>query len=498
MDVPVCYFLSLASAKPVKMVMSYAEELMAANPRHPSIVTVKTGLKRDATIAARHVKIIFNRGAYGAFIPTLFLGGARYALGSYRIPRARVEGYMVYTNSVPCGHMRAPGEAQVLFAIESHTDMIAKELAKDPYEFRLRNVIRDGDFAPSWENFRATGGLDLEPFRNVRGEETLRKAAEAAGWHKPRPRPAVGRGMAVANRRPGTGVTTATIKLDADGRVTLLTPVYETGTGATTIFKQFVAEELGISVDEVALEVLDTDALDFDSGVGAMRVTHTHGWATVLAARELKTKLKNLAAGLFEWPPDRVLFERGRVMLQDHREQALEFKQFAARAVGAHGEPIVAQYKLKSAVVDSAAFCVQVAEVEVDTETGQVKVLRLTTTHDVGTILNPITHQGQIEGGFIQGLGYALVEELPSENGRITTLNLGDYKLPNIRDIPKLRTVLVPGAQGPMPYQAWGIGESSLAPVAPAIANAIEDAVGVRITDLPITAEKVLRDLREK
>jgi CO/xanthine dehydrogenase Mo-binding subunit len=495
MDVPVCYHLARVSGKPVKMVMTYSEELTASNPRHPSVITIKTGLKKDGLILARDVKLVFNRGASGAFIPTLFLGGARYALGCYRIPHVRIEGYMVYTNSVPCGHMRAPGEAQVLFAVESHTDMIAKQLDKDPYEFRLQNVIREGDVAPSWET---SDGMHLEPFNNVRGEEILRRAAESSGWYTPRPGPAVGRGMAMANRRPGAGVTTATVTLDSTGGVTLSTPVYETGTGATTIFKQFVAEELGVPDEEVTLEILDTDASSYDSGVGAMRVTNTHGWATVYAARELKAELKRVAATLFEWPEDYIVFEQSQIMLRGHPEQALSFKDFAGRAVGATGKPIVGQYHLKSDLVDSTAFCVQVAEVAVDTETGQVRVLKLFTTHDVGTILNPLTHQGQIEGGMIQGLGFALIEEMSIENGQISTLNLGDYKLPNIKDAPRLVTVLVPGAQGPLPYGAWGIGESSLAPVAPAVASAIEDAVGVRITELPITAEKILEALKTK
>lgn len=493
MDVPLCYQLSRVSGRPVKMIMTYAEELMASNPRHPSVITVKTGLSKDGLILARDVKIVFNRGAYGAFIPALFLGGARYALGCYRIPHVRLHGYMVYTNNVPCGHMRAPGEAQVLFAVESHTDMIAKQLGKDPYEFRLQNVIREGDVAPCWET---PDGIQLEPFKNVRGEEILRKAAEGSCWHAPRQRRAVGRGMAMANRRPGTGATTATVTLDGTGVVTLSTPVFETGTGATTILKQFVAEELAVPAEEVALEILDTDGLSFDSGVGAMRVTHTHGWATVYAARELKAKMKGIASSLFEWPEDHIILQRGKIMLRGHPKQALSFRDFAARAIGASGKPIVGQFRLQSAVVDSAAFCVQVAEVDVDMETGQVRVRKLFTTHDVGTILNPLTHQGQIEGGIIQGLGFALIEEMAAENGQISTLNLGDYKLPNIQDVPGLATVLVPGAHGPMPYEAWGIGESSLAPVAPAVANAIENAVGVRITELPITAEKVLKGLK--
>ena len=263
------------------MIMTYAEELMAGNPRHPSVVTVKTGVKKGGRMWARQTRALFNSGAYGGFVPTVNLGGSRYSGGCYRIPHLHLMSHMVYTNSVPCGHMRAPGEAQVLFAVESHGDMIARELSLDPYEFRLQNAIRDGDVHSFGER-----GTQAKGFRHVKAQETLRQAAEAAGWkqHPPR-RKAMGRGMSLANRAPGGGVSTSTIRIDGEGQVTLLTPIWDTGTGAQTILRQIVSEELTIPVSDVHIEQLTTDALKFDSGVGAGRVTHLAGHATLEAVR---------------------------------------------------------------------------------------------------------------------------------------------------------------------------------------------------------------------
>ena len=490
MDVPLCYHLARTSGRPVKMIMTYAEELMAGNPRHPSVVTVKTGVKKDGRMWARQTQMVFGAGAYGGFVPTTNLGGSRYSGGCYRIPHLHLISRMVYTNNVPCGHMRAPGEAQCLFAVESHTDMIAREMGVDPYEFRLQNAIRDGDV-----NSFSEGGNEPKGFRNVKARETLRSAAQAAGWERHRPK-AVGRGMSLAHRAPGGGVSTAIVSIDREGYITLRTPIWDTGTAAQTILRQIVAEELTIPVDDVRLKELDTDALSNDSGVGAGRVTHLAGWATQKAARDLKQNLMTLAASLLECPPEEIVIQKSRCMLRGIPESAFPLSRLVAKATASSGQPLESRFEYRAGEPDITSFCVQVAEVEVDTETGQIRILKIVTAHDVATILHPVAHQGQIEGAFVQGLGFALMEHLDSEKGRISTLNLGEYKLPNILDLPELITVLVDKGPGSLPYDGKGIGEASLAPVSPAIANAIADAVGVRITDLPITAEKVYQKLK--
>ena len=442
---------------------------------------------------ARRTEMVFNAGAYGGYTPTLGLTGVRFAGGCYRIPHMHLIAHMVYTNGVPCGHMRAPGEASILFALESHLDMIAKEMGWDPYEFRAKNVIHS-DEAYLYE------GLNPVGYKEVKGEETLKKAAAAAHWDQPLAGggKVVGRGMSLAQRAPGTGITNAVITVDGQGHVALLTAVLDTGTGSQVVLRQIVAEELTIPVEEVVLKELDTDAFEDDSGVGAGRVLHMAGGATLAAAQEMKDKLKGLAADLLECPEEEVVLEQGRVTRRGHPESGMSLADLAAKAVTASGQELMTESHPDRRHPKYNSFCVQIAEVEVDTETGQVHLRKLITTHDVGTILNPIGHQGQINGAFAMGVGYTFMEELVREDGHISTLNLADYKLPNIQDMPELATVLVGGGPGPLPYGGKGIGEASLSPVAPAVANAIADAIGVRIMDLPITAEKVLRALREK
>jgi len=485
MDVPLCYYLAIHTNRPVKMVMNYLEELMAGNPRHPSVITLRTGVKRDGRLSARQARVVFNSGAYGAYKPGVFLKGADHGGGAYRIPHVQIDSYMVYTNAVPCGHMRAPAKPQVVFAVESHMDMIAAEMGLDPYEFRLRNVLREGDVSPVGETWR-----------NVRGEETLRRAAEVATWESPKEKPCLGRGMAISDLPPGTGKSTARVSIDEQGEVSLQMALWDTGTGAHTILRQVVAEELNIPVEHVSMVVKDTDAVPWESGSGGSRVTYTAGQATLRATRELKGKLTALAAGLLGCAEDHVRLQDGCFIVDQQPSRGVPLQEVAAKAIASTHKPIVAETTYTSTPSEVTSFCTQVAEVEVDPETGRVQVNRIVTAHDVGTILNPVTHQGQIEGGVIQGLGYALMEEMKTEDGRISTLSLGEYKIPGIRDIPDLVTALLESPSGPAPYHSKGIGEIGNVPVAAAIANAVYDAVGVRIMDLPITAEKVLAALR--
>ena len=468
MDLPLAYHLARVTGRPVKMVMRYAEELMAGNPRHPSVITIRTGVSRDGRIVARSVRALFNSGAYAAFkpAPSVNLGGASMGAGVYRIPNLHIESFCVYTNNIPCGHARSPGEPQMVFAEESHMDMIAKELALDPADFRRRNLLRDGD--------HLANGHHLE---HVRASDTLEAALKASEYSQPKPGLLVGRGMAMTHRHIGVGFTNAVVRLEADGRVTLRIALPDTGTGAHLVLRQIVAEVLGLAVDDVEIELATTDDFTTDSGVGGSRVTHTGGRAAYHAAEKLKSQIHAEAAKL--GIPADSLAEIARAAAREGR--TLDASHFYdAKAHGA-----------------VTSFTAQVAEVAVDAQTGQVTVRRFTTAHDVGTIINQIGHQGQIEGGFIQGLGYALMEEIKTEEGRITTLSLGDVKLPTIQDIPPLTTVILEDPVGPGPFNAKAIGEGSISAVAPAIANAVADACGVRVLDLPITAEKVYFALKE-
>lgn len=483
MDLPLCYHLAKITRRPVKMIMSYAEELTAGDPRHPSVVRIKTGVKRDGRLIAREAEVIFNSGAYAAFKPGEVpnLGGATHATGVYRIPNYTIRSYGVYTNSVPCGYYRAPGQPQVVFAVESHMDLIAKVLGMDPLELRLMNLLRDGNVLP--------GGRSVE---KVRCQETLEAAAKKAGWGKPKLGKDVGRGIGVSFRHVGgAGEANAEISASPEGKVTVVSAVPDTGTGTHTLLRQIVAEVLTIPPRDIEVVIGDTETFETDAAPGGSKITNMTGQAVLLAAEEMRERLKSIAAPLLGCSAEGVKLENGRFSAIRGAKRALPLSEVTRHAAKGNGDLRVRktyQTKTRSPI---AAFFAQVAEVEVDRETGALKVRRVVTAHDVGTIINPLTHQGQIEGGVVQGIGYATMEEVATEDGKVVTLNLGDYRIPCARDIPELKTVLVEDPSGPGPFAAKHIGENGIVATAAAIANALHDAVGVRIFDLPLTAEKI-------
>ncbi|ETX06569.1 MAG: hypothetical protein ETSY2_16325 [Candidatus Entotheonella gemina] len=483
MDSVVGYHLAAQSGRPVKMVMTYTEELMAGNPRHAATITLKTGVDAAGHITARKATLVFSCGAYGAFTPLHTVHGSVHAGGPYRIPNVEIEVFRTYTNTVPAGHMRAPGAPQVVFAVESHMDLIARELELDPLAFRLRNTLEEGDPAPLGEQWRM-----------IRCKETLQAAAEGAGWGNEKP-PNVGRGIGMYDREPGAfGPSSATLTLNADASLTLMTGAADTGTGSYTILQQIVAEEFQLPPDAVRVVQGDTDTASWEVGAGGSRLTHMAGQSTLLAVRELKDALIALAARKLGQAADAIQFQAGQCRTGDG--QQLDLKALAAWTAEQGERPLSRVGNYVPDPVDVTSFCAQVAEVEVDADTGQVTLRKLTTAHDVGTILNPLTHQGQIEGGVAQGVGHALTEHLMIQDGAVTNLNLGEYKLPTVMDIPELKTVLVESQAGPAPYAGKAVGEHSNVAIPAAVANAVYDAVGVRLMDLPITAEKVYRGLK--
>jgi CO/xanthine dehydrogenase Mo-binding subunit len=486
MDTHVAYWLSKATGRPVRMVMTYVEELMAANPRHPAVMIFKTGVKKDGTITARHAKLFFDSGGYAAFKPARGVNYGSHCAGPYKMGHMRVDAYMVYTNHVPCGSMRAPGDPQSVFASEAQLDLIARELGMDPYDFRMKNLLEDGDETPLGHHLK-----------HVMGKKTLTAAAEKAGYHQPKPSipgKRVGRGVAMYERHIGAGTSTAKVTVDADGTVTLYTALRDTGTGFYTVLRQVVEQELGVPYKEVRLVPWTTDDVPFDTGVGGSRVTHVGGQATYGACQEVRQQLLGRARELYGWNPDEVSFKDRQ--LGAPGQSAVALTDLVSRS-GGHVEGQFTYDAQRDE--DLTCFCAQVAEVEVDEDSGQVQLTRFTTAHDVAMILNPIAHQGQIEGAVMQGIGYALVEELKYDEGRVSTLSFGDYKIPNMCDIPELRTVLVQSdSGGPTPYGGKSIGEQPISAVAPAIVNAVLDAVGVSITDLPVTSEKVFQALQAR
>jgi len=446
-DLPIAYYLAKQSSRPVKIVMSFAEELTASNPTHPTVITVKSGVMRDGRLVARKLRAVHASGAYGALKPNASLSSWHYAGGAYRIPHTSSEFLQVYTNTVPGGYFRAPGGHQWTFAVESHTDLIAKELGMDPAGFRLLNILHEGEEDASGNRLRG-----------IKAREVLEAALAASGWSTPKAGKNIGRGIGLFGRQIGGGPGGAIITAETDGSFTVVSPTIDVGTGTHTIVQQIVSAEMKVPVGDVRVDVGDTDTAPFDEGPRASRVTYCEGRAVLKACAEVRQRLDD---------PDQHL--PITVMVHEDAPQP----------------------------GDVMYFCAQVAEVEGDPETGEFHVLRVVSAHDVGTIINPVTHQGQINGGFVTGLGLAVSEELVSSEGRITTSHLGDYKLPTEADIPPLETVLVSSPGGSGPYEAKAIGELANNPPPAAIANAVADAFGVRLFELPLTADRVYRALRD-
>jgi len=439
-DLPIAYLLAKMAQRPVKIVMSYFEELTASNPTHPTVVAIRSGVTRDGRLIAREVRTVHASGAYGAMKPRSFLSTSHYVGGGYHVPNTSFEFLQVYTNTTPGGYFRAPGAHQYTFALECHTDLLAREIGMDPAAFRRMNLV-------------GPGGEDAvgRPLRVVDVRQVLEAALEAGRWGAPKAGPGRGKGVAIFGRQIGGGVAAAVLTAEADGTFTVLSPTVDVGTGTHTIEQQIVATEMEVPLSQVRVRQGDTDSTPFDEGPRASRVTYTEGQAVMKACEQMRRAIED-GANL----PLTITVE--------------------------HDAP---------QPEDVMYFSAQVAEVEVDRETGQVVVLKVVTAHDVGTVINPLAHQGQIEGGLVTGLGLAMTEELVCEDGQILNGNLGEYKLPTISDIPPLETVLVPTSGGEGPYQAKAIGELANNATAAAIANAVADAVGCQLFELPITAERV-------
>ncbi len=475
MDLAVVYLLSKKAGQPVKLVMDYDEEFAAGNPRHASIVHVKTGVKKDGTLVAQHLNFIFDSGAYGAFKPNAFLNGPHLSAGPYNIPHVFIEEHMVYTNKIPCGHMRSPGDPQGFFANESQLDLVAKRLGIDPIKFRQKNFMHDGDIDPTGEEISY-----------IKTDETFEKALEDSGYNRPKPKN-VGRGVALVQWTPAGGVGTVAITLDEKGVATISSAMADQGAGTYTVLSEIVAEELKMPLSQIKVQQLDTDQGTKDTGVGGSRATRVYGNAGYEAALKAVEAIKQAAAEQMGTAPDQITLAKGAA-LHPRMERRLSY----AELVKAKGSPITveASYNNNKKIHD-ASMCVQIAEVEVDPETGQVQLKKFTSTHNTGTVLNPLMHQGQIEGGAMTGIGYALMEQLVISDGKVATTNFGEYKIPTIKDVPVFKSSVTEISKGSGPYNSMPIGETANIATAAAIANAVEDACGVRVKSLPITAEKV-------
>lgn len=502
---PLAAVLAWKARRPVKIVLSREEDFLTVT-KHQAVLRLKTGVTRDGRLVARQATCLFNAGAYADISPRLIRNGGFGIAGPYRCPNVWVDSYAVYTNVVPAGAFRGYGISQAAWAYESQMDVIAESLGLDPLEFRRRNVLRDGDTF-------STG----EPVHDVHLRELLLPDAERAiGW---RPEDAwalrAGRRAAASAKRRGKAITcvikgtvtpstsSASVKLNEDGSLNVLTSSVEMGQGAKTVVAQLAGEAAGLPVEAISVSEPDTDSTPYDQQTSSSRTTFSMGAAVTLAVQDALRQLKDLAADQLEVSPEDLECADGRVQVKGGPQGASYGEVIRRSRRGnllGHGtfttsgglNPETGQGVASVHWHTAAAAC----EVEVDTQTGKVDVLRFHATCFAGRAVNPRLCELQTEGSTIFGLGQALFEEMAYDGGQLVTANLSNYMIPSFKDVPRQLTVSV--LEHPGAGEIHGIGETSLPPVMPAVANAVYNAVGVRLTDLPLTPEKVLKALKDK
>lgn len=499
---PQCAWLAWKVRKrPVKMVLTRKEEFTAASVRHPTVIKVKTGVRKDGLILGREVTIIWDTGAYAHTGPIISKNAGFSAAGPYSIENVRIDSFCVYTNNTIASSFRGFGTPQITWAIESHMDVIADRLGLGPLEMRLRNCAREGTIS-------ATG----EILHSVGLEQALLKAAEAIGWGKPKKGDNIGRGIACMHKcsTPGTS-SAAFVKAEEDGTFSVLTSAVELGQGCHTVIAQLAAEELGISMDEVSVISPDTNATPYDFGTVSSRITFQVGNAVVLACRDLKGQLLAKAGEMLEANPLDLDIKEGRVFVRGAPDKSMGIGEVVRKCCGGKGGPLIGRgsFAIETTPLNPEdgqgsrpapfwMYAAQATEVKVDRETGVVEVLKVAAAHDVGRAINPLNVETQIEASLAMGLGTALAEELILVRGRTINPSFSEYKIPTALDMPQLMPIIVEEPHRDGPFGAKGMAEPALSATAAAIANAIYDAVGVRINTLPITPEKVLRSLRER
>ena len=469
--------LSIKTGKPVKLVCTREEAFTLNGPRLETNIYLKTGVTNDGKILAREARSVFDVGAYLGAGPN---AGVGHGLGAYNIPNFKLRSYGVYTNKLYVGSYRASGVADMNFATESHTDVIAHKLGLDPMEFRIKNALSEGDTAVNGSTIPVNGLM-----------ETILAVKERMGLPK-KMEEGRGVGIAVGEWRSGSGPSTASISVNEDGTVSLLTGSVDIS-GSDTSLAQIAAESLGLRLEQVVVAKRNTDMAPFTGPSGGSRIVYSQGRAVQNAAEDTKAKLMDLAADRLGVPADALECAGGSVYVQDNPPQSLDLGQLARMSLTSRGGPIIGTASLSS-LPYAPVFNAQAAEVIVDRETGQVRVTRFVQAQDIGKAINPMGVEGQLEGGAVQGIGRALSEEIliDKETGKVRNPSLATYLMPLSVDMPDIENILVevPSADGP--FGARAVAESPGFGPPAAIANAIFDAVGVRIKTLPLSAERVL------
>lgn len=498
-----------ARYRPVKLVLTREEEFISTTTRHSSVVTLRTGIKKDGTIISRHAKIVYDTGAYADRGPTVLDKACLAAIGPYKIPHVKVEGYLVYTNKPPGGAFRGYGIPQVCWAHESQMDIIADKLGIDPLTIRLKNIVEEGYVSSTEKTEHHAVGLG-ECLKKVR-ENIAQKGGGAKRVKKRGVKEGSGIACGYKISRTPSGAN-ASIKLNADGGADILVSSVEMGQGVNTILSQIVSETLGIPLNSIRVVAADTYTTPFFPASTSSRTTFFMGNAVKQAAEDIKEQLFAMAGNILETEAENLVLESGTFRDKTNTQRTLEVSKVLeltyAGGINILGHGSYYHYKPGQVPphvkpTTPPALCwmygAHGVTLEIDTDTGQIHVLRVAAAHDVGKAINPVTCEGQIEGGVVQGMGTTLFEEmLVGEGGDILNPSLADYKIPVAMDIPEISPMVVEQAHREGPYGAKGVGEMTTVPIAPAIANAIYNAIGVRIKDLPINQERILKALKEK
>jgi CO/xanthine dehydrogenase Mo-binding subunit len=492
---PLAAALSWKAKRPVRLAHSIEESFKTVT-RHPARFQIKTGVSKDGKLVARQCLIHMETGAYADAGPRVTQKAGYRCFGPYRIPHTKADAYTVYTNTVPAGAYRGFGTLQVTWAYESQMDIIAAKLSLDPLEFRLKNLLKKGDLYTPGDT---PVDCDLA--------EGLLRAAKEIGWGKTG-KANRGRGLACCMKDGGGTykVASAAVKLNADGSVILLTGTVEIGQGARTALSQIVAEELAVPFNRVTVAQLDTDVTPYDVNTNASSSTVVMGLSVQRAAQDLKNQLLAHAAKLLTVKAEELSVKNGRVHGAGGQNISFEEvmqKIFLSRAGEIVGRGAYQDIKTKEAALGSPTTFWEIgwggAEVEVDRDSGEIKLLKYVSLADVGQAIHPVLCEGQDEGGVMNAIGHSLLEEMVYQNGQLLNPNLIDYRVPSFDHLPgEFETILVENHNGPGPFGAKGTGEGGLLPVAPAIGNAVYQATGVRLYDLPITPEKMWRALQAK
>lgn len=497
---PLTVALARKAQRPVRLLLS-REEVFYTVTKHAAVIRMKTGVKADGSLHAREAEVLLDTGAFAEIGPRVAKKSAYTAAGPYRFQHVKIDAKSVYTNKPPAGAFRGFGVSQSAWASESQMDVIARALGRDPFELRMQNVYEEGDEFVTGEKLWSIG---------VKG--CLEKVAEELRWGEAADggtdsAKARGKGIACLIKATITpSVSCGMVKMNEDGSATVFTGTVEMGQGSETALASIVARTLGIALDQVSVLGVDTDVVPYDLTTSSSRSTFHMGKALELASLDLCEQLRRMAAEAYDVPLEETRTEAGKVLF---RENALDFREVLFQHFGMQGGTLVGRGEVKTSTVDpetgdktTSSFWFVGAggsEVEIDRDTGKLRILKYTTAVDVGRVINPLGCQQQLVGGAVTGLGQALFEQMVFDNGVLVNPNLVDYVLPALGDMPDVIEpipVEVPHKNGP--FGAKGIGETSLIPVAPSIANAVDDAVGVRIKELPITAEKIFLGMLDR